>query len=198
MSIRLVIFSVVQGSLWVYVSHNLLPHGQLEVGESLDMAAKRIFQKFVGNPIQDFYYEQLYTFSFEEKSFSDIFVTYFFLYPEYKISSRDHAKWLPYQSKTYNKTDKRIIEYAVTRLRWKVEYTNVVYSLLPKEFTLSQLQLVYEAVLGKNLDKRNFRKKILSLKLLTSLGKTVQGVKARPAMMYSFYRRSPQMVKIFT
>ena len=93
--------------------------------------------------------------------------------------------------------DKEIISYAVQRLQWKIEYTNVVYSLLPREFTLSELQLTYEAILGKELDKRNFRKKILFLKLLKDTGKKRTGTVARPASVYEFRKRSPVRVKVF-
>ena len=95
-------------------------------------------------------------------------------------------------------TDRNIIKYAVQRLQWKIEYTNVVYSLIPFEFTLSRLQTTYEAILGKTLDKRNFRKKILSLGLLKKTGKILKGFKARPALVYGFRKRTPVMVKVFS
>jgi hypothetical protein len=59
-----------------------------------------------------------------------------------------------------------IIQYAYQRLRWKMEYTNIVKSILPERFTLRELQHVYEIIFGKEFDKRNFRKKVLSLDMI--------------------------------
>lgn len=197
MTIRLVVFSTIAGSLRVYLREGVLPYGNLGKKETLDSAAKRIFHEYIVSPIEDFYFEQLYTFSFRNKSKSNIVVTYFFLYPEYKIDSKIISQWNHYSSKPDNKNNTDIIRYAVQRLRWKVEYTNVVYSLLPPEFTLRQLQAVYEAILGKKLDKRNFRKKFFSLHLLKSTGRRVKQGKARPAELFSFAKRKVSSVKIF-
>jgi 8-oxo-dGTP diphosphatase len=59
-----------------------------------------------------------------------------------------------------------IIQYAKQRLEWKLEYTNVVKEILPSQFKMSQLQAMYEVIIGKKYDKRNFQKKIFSLKIL--------------------------------
>lgn len=198
MIIRLVIFSIIDGKLRIFLAGGELPSGTLHENERPDDGAKRIFQQFIGSPIQNFYYEQLYTFSFKIKSISTIILTYSFLYPEYKIPSKKILHWKPIRLKSHNKNDMGILSYAIQRLQWKVEYTNIVYSLLPLEFTFSHLQLAYEEILGKKLDKRNFRKKILSLKLLSVSGKTAKGMKARPAKMYQFSKKTPQMVKVFT
>ena len=63
-----------------------------------------------------------------------------------------------------------VAAYARQRLEWKLAYTNVVWSLLPRRFALTELQKVYEAVLDRKLDKRNFRKKILALGLVEPVG----------------------------
>jgi 8-oxo-dGTP diphosphatase len=84
-----------------------------------------------------------------------------------------------------------VIDYALRRLRAKLEYSNVAYSLLPAEFTLSQLQRVYEAILGRPLDKRNFRKRMLSLGLVEATGHTATEGRHRPAQMYRFRERKP-------
>ena len=82
------------------------------------------------------------------------------------------------------------------RLRWKIEYTNIVYSLLPKEFTFGELQKVYEAILGRTMDKRNFRKKILSLGILTDTGKKKTQGRSRPAEVYRFKSREMTYVEV--
>jgi 8-oxo-dGTP diphosphatase len=79
-----------------------------------------------------------------------------------------------------------ILDYALTRLRYKLEYTSVGFQLLPDEFTLSELQHAYEIILGEELDKRNFRRKILSSGILEKTGKKKQEVEGRPAMLYRY------------
>jgi len=81
------------------------------------------------------------------------------------------------------------------RLRTKLSYTNIVYSLLPTEFTLADLQELYEVILHQPLDRRNFRRKILALGLLKALPKTRRGAH-RPATLYTFTRRSPMNVEV--
>ena len=90
-----------------------------------------------------------------------------------------------------------ILDYALQRLQWKVQYTNVMWSLLPRKFTLSQLQNAYETVLNRALDKRNFRKKILSLGLVSPSGELSTGGRHRPAMLYRFETKRPEIVEVF-
>ena len=84
-----------------------------------------------------------------------------------------------------------VIDYALHRLRAKLDYSNVAYSLLPAEFTLSQLQRVYEAILARPLDKRNFRKRMLSLGIIEPTGRTTVEGRHRPAQLYAFRERRP-------
>jgi 8-oxo-dGTP diphosphatase len=80
----------------------------------------------------------------------------------------------------------RILAYALERLSNKLEYTTVGFQLLPKKFTLGQLQRVYETVLGRPLDKRNFRRKMALLGILTPLDEWVQDGPSRPAQLHRF------------
>jgi 8-oxo-dGTP diphosphatase len=74
----------------------------------------------------------------------------------------------------------------VTRLRAKASYSNIVYGLMPERFRLSDLQKMYEVIINKPLDKRNFRKRMLATGLLQETGsKDVAGAH-RPAMLYKF------------
>lgn len=84
----------------------------------------------------------------------------------------------------------KIIAYAHQRLKSKLSYTNAVFALLPKLFTLSQLQTVYEAVLGTTLDKRNFRKKFLSLDMVQPTTERFMDGAHRPARLYKFNHQS--------
>jgi 8-oxo-dGTP diphosphatase len=77
----------------------------------------------------------------------------------------------------------------VNRLRNKLEYTSVGFELLPKKFTLTKLQMLHEAILGRLLDKRNFRRKILSMGLLTA-SKEMEITGRKPARLYAF--RNPK------
>lgn len=82
-----------------------------------------------------------------------------------------------------------IITYARQRLAAKLTYTNAVYGLLPKKFTLTQLQSAYEAVFGHELDKRNFRKKFLSLNLIHATEEMFREGAHRPAKLYAFNKQ---------
>lgn len=83
----------------------------------------------------------------------------------------------------------QILEYALQRLRTKLEYTTAGFQLLPKKFALSQLQRVYETILGRELDKRNFRRKMLLLDILTPLEEWAKEGPNRPARLYRFSAR---------
>lgn len=84
----------------------------------------------------------------------------------------------------------KIIEYAHERLRSKLTYTNAVFALLPPLFTLSKLQTAYEAIIGRELDKRNFRKKFLSLDLVEPTDQKFQDGAHRPARLYQFKQQT--------
>jgi 8-oxo-dGTP diphosphatase len=88
-----------------------------------------------------------------------------------------------------------VVRTALARLRAKLEYTNLVYTLLPATFTLGELQEMYEAILGRRLDRRNFRKKLLSLGLLRRAPGARRGPH-RPAALYAFRRRRPMVIEI--
>jgi 8-oxo-dGTP diphosphatase len=85
---------------------------------------------------------------------------------------------------------KAIVRYALERLRSKISYTNAVFALLPTQFTLSQLQTAYEAILEHTLDKRNFRKKFLSLGLIEATSEMFREGAHRPAQLYRFRQQT--------
>ncbi len=198
LSIKLVIFTVLEDRLKVFLRERKLPSGEILRDKILDKSAEKILPVNLKTGVSDYYIEQLYTVSSTGKGKSGIAVVYYVLLPGYSISHKDEAPFADCEKIGKNISEYSIITYAKQRLQWKVEYTNVVYSLLADEFTLSQLQKAYEAVLGKELDKRNFRKKILSLGLLKSTGKKKKGEVARPALFYRFKSRKPEFVKVFS
>jgi 8-oxo-dGTP diphosphatase len=87
-----------------------------------------------------------------------------------------------------------IIMHARARLRGKITYTNAVFALLPKHFTLSELQMAYESILGTQLDKRNFRKKFLSLQLIAATDEYRRDGAYRPARLYTFKQQQLQVL----
>ena len=186
-----------------FVGYWAVPGGMVNPEESVDASAQRHLSNKAG--IKDIYLEQLYTFGDVDRDpFGRVVsVAYFSLIPDadkFQIkTTRDYAdiSWHNVDHLPKMAYDHRnIIKMALDRLRAKLEYTNVVYSLLPTDFTLAEMQQVYEVILGKNLDKRNFRKKILSLNMVEKTGKKTEGTAHRPADMYKFTKKSPQIVQI--
>jgi hypothetical protein len=85
--------------------------------------------------------------------------------------------------------DRRVLDYALMRLRAKLGYTNIAFHLLPPTFTLSELQLAYEAVLGHPVDKRNFRRRMIASGILDQLDEKRRDGSHRPAALYRFASR---------
>lgn len=179
-----------------------LPGGLIRQNESIDAAALRVLREETG--VSNVYLEQLYTFGdiLRDPFGRVVSVAYFALIPTAGVKLRTLAKYadvrwwklkeLPKLSYDHN----AIAAYGKKRLAWKLEYTNVVWSLLPPKFTLSELQKVYEAVLGRELDKRNFRKKIFALDMIDEVGEHSMRGAHRPAMLYRFKTTRSQIVEI--
>jgi len=177
------------------------PGGIVPVGEAPEVAATRELRAQTG--IEDVYLEQLRTFGDpgRDPHAHVVSIAYFALVParverptgcgKYADVKWASVKSLPPLAYDHN----HIAEYALARLRAKLAYTNVAFSLLPEAFTLGELQEVYEIILGRELDRRNFRKKIVALGLLRALGRQRCGPH-RPAHLYRFRRRSLMNVQI--
>jgi 8-oxo-dGTP diphosphatase len=211
-AVDILIFTIIDNSLRaLLIKRNLppfkdswaIPGGFVREEESLEQAAKRELKEETN--LSHLYLEQLYTFGDPKRDPRGrvISAAYFALVPKgeaLKILSgtdADEVKWQKVNQLPKLAFDhKKIINYALQRLRWKLEYTNVAYSLLDEEFTLTELQKVYETVFGKVFDKRNFRKKILSLNLVKPTGKKVVFGVHRPAKTYSFIMRQLRLVDI--
>ena len=193
--IKLVLFSVIDGTLRVYVERGNVPSLGWTGEKSLDQTVDELTRRIPGLATDQGYREQLYTFSSAEAGEYDVAIAYYVLLAEHKIPVSLRSRWIAYEAMT-DIMDLAVITYAVQRLRWKIEYTNAVYSLLPLQFALGQLQRVYEAILGKPLDKRNFRKKILSLGIVKDTGKKKRLGRARPAEAYTFTRRQLTYVEV--
>lgn len=192
---------LVKRKSWPFEGYWALPGGFVRMDESLEQAAKRELLEETG--VKDVYMEQLYTFGYPKRDPRTrvITVTYFALIGSGDISLRatadaSEAAWFSMKSLPELAFDHdKILAYALQRLRWKLEYTNVAYSLLPDKFTLSDLQKAYEIILDRKLDKRNFRKKILSLNILKDVG-IKKDVSHRPARLHSFRERRLKIIEI--
>jgi len=205
-----VLFSIAEGALKAllvkikkgpFAGRWAFPGGLVQVGESLDDAARRELYEKTG--VQDLYLEQLYTFGDAQRdpTAHTVAVAYFALVPDPGRTLHSGDKyadigWFPVRKLPQLAYDHNAMAaYALQRLQAKLGYTNIVYSLLPREFTLAEIQEIYEVIVDRKLDRRNFRRKILALGLLKPLPKTRRGAH-RPATLYTFTRRSPMNVEV--
>ena len=178
-----------------------LPGGFVRISESLESAAMRELHEETG--IEKVFLEQLYTFGDLNRDPRDRVVTvaYYALVnlAEQKIRPQTDASaaaWFPISDLPPLAFDHdRILATAIARLKGKVRYEPIGFELLPKKFTLSQLQKLYETVLNTKLDKRNFRKKILSMDLLIDLNEMQKDVAHRAAKLYRFDEQKYRKLK---
>ena len=171
-----------------------LPGGFVGMDEDLSVAARRELAEETS--VTDVYLEQLYTFGQPDRDPRGrvITVAYFALLSADQTaglqlqsnSDADDVRWWSMYALPELAFDHaRILDYAMQRLRWKLEWTALGFLLLPAEFTLSELQKVYERVLDEPLDKRNFRRKMLATDVLEETGNIREG-DHRPAKLYRF------------
>ncbi len=203
-TVDLVIFTIAEDDLKVLLIRRgqepfkdrwALPGGFVEINESLEKAAARELEEEVG--VKNVYLEQLYTFGEPNRDPRGrvISVSYFALVDAelqriVAASDAADAAWHSVFDPPKLAFDHRkILDYAVLRLRNKIEWTTVGYELLPKKFTLSELQRVYEIILQRPVDKRNFRKKILAQGQIVELNEARSDVAHRPARLYSFRKQ---------
>lgn len=172
-----------------------LPGGFVHVDESLDEAARRELQEETG--LKNVFLEQLYTFGAVDRDPRErvVSVAYYALVKlsDHQVKAatdaRDAAWFDVHDIPTLAFDHEGILQAAIERLRGKVRYQPVGFELLPKKFTLSQLQHLYEVVLERELDKRNFRKKVLAMDLLIETDEVEQDVAHRAARLYRFDER---------
>jgi 8-oxo-dGTP diphosphatase len=172
-----------------------LPGGFVQVDETLEQAARRELEEETG--VAPAYLEQLYTFGDLDRDPRDrvVSVAWFALVKlsDHRVQAATDARdaaWFSVSDAAGLAFDHdRILRCALRRLRNKVRYHPLGFELLPPKFTLSQLQRLYETVLQRRLDKRNFRKKIQRLGLLHELPEVQKDVAHRAARLYRFDRQ---------
>lgn len=196
LEVRVVVFSLHDDCLKVLLTPSpqpekmLLPGAPLHANQSLEETAARCIGEFIGE--HKAFLEQLYTFGDPARSPGGrtISVVYFALIPSNVICApTDDAAsvdWFAVDALPPLAADYAdVLAYALRRLRYKLEYTAVGFELLPPTFTLSELQRTYEMVLGEKLDKRNFRRRILTAAIIEPTAQRRAG-EGRPAQLYRY------------
>jgi 8-oxo-dGTP diphosphatase len=178
-----------------------LPGGRIGMDEPVEEAAVRELEEKTG--VAEVFLEQLYTFSDPERDPGGrcISVAHLALIPPTaQLRTTDKYSgigWFPVERLPPLAFDHRSIAgAAVRRLRAKLEYTNVAYSLLPPQFTLGELQRLYQAILGKQLDSRNFQRRIQEIGLVEATGRMRTGEAHRPARLFRFTVRKPMEIAV--
>lgn len=204
-SIDTVIFGFDEGNLRVllieraeeaFIGKMALPGNLVLENEDLDTGAERILYELTG--LKDTHLEQLYTFGDVNRHplgrvitvayYSLIRIKKYKLQPKTSFAKR--AVWISVSEIPSLAFDHNIIvDKALDRLRAKLRYKPIGFELLAEKFSLSQLQDLYESILQIPIDKRNFRKKMLSYDLLVELDEKQQGVSHRAAKLYKFDKK---------
>jgi 8-oxo-dGTP diphosphatase len=197
-TVTMLIFSVHKNSLHVLLfqrNHEpfkniwSIPGGLIRIEETVEDAARRILKQQTG--MSNIYLEQLHAFSDPRRDPRErrISIAHYALVPYTSVSFLDdtRTKWCPVTDLPILAFDhNEIIAYGKKYIKKLITTSTLVQNLLSKLFRLSDLQKVYEVILEKPLDKRNFRKKILSLDLLEPTGLKELDGRHRPAMLYKF------------
>lgn len=184
-----------------------LPGNLIYDNENLDMAANRVLDELTG--LKNIYLEQVGAFGDPDRIHKEsdrewlksiraepearvITVAYYTLVPmqQYQPQASSFAKnadWIPVSEIKELAFDHfEILQAAKEKLKQKIKIQPIGFNLLPQKFTLSQLHRLYESILDKPLDKRNFRRKIQKLDILSSLSEKQRGVPHKPSLLYEF------------
>ncbi|MBS3122700.1 NUDIX hydrolase [Candidatus Woesearchaeota archaeon] len=179
-----------------------LPGGFVERDENLEDAAKRELEEETG--VKNIFLKKMHAFGDVGRDPRGRVISIPFLAlidaEELKLHATDDAelaKWgsvdsLPKHELAFD--HKEIIKEALGLLRFELKETNIAFEIMPKRFTLTELQRAYEIILDKQLDKRNFRKQIFELSLLKEHSETKMEGAHRPAKLFSFKEKQYKML----
>jgi 8-oxo-dGTP diphosphatase len=188
--LRVVTLTFAHGALYTFASQDgqnrRLPNTIPVEGESLDETAMRLLRANLGFSEQ--YMEQLYSLSHSDSGNWWIIVSYLALVcTDGELATVDEGEWVTAsQVDLLSESDRLVVEYGLFRLRAKLGYTTIAFHLMPPLFTLSELQTVFETILGRTLDKRNFRRRMATLGILAGSRQTRRDGSHRPARLYRF------------
>lgn len=204
-----IIFGYDQGKLQVlFQRRSIRPHngemtllgGFVQENESLDEAACRVLVERTG--IKDLFLEQLEAFGDINRDPGGrvISVAYYALLNKAnynnKLQNKFGCKWIGVNELPVLHFDHmKMLRKAIFRLQDKISYTPIALNLVSTEFTLSQIQKLYEAILGETLDKRNFRKKISNMPYFVKTDKIDKTYSKRGAAVYTFDHKMYQAIK---
>jgi len=200
-TVDIVIFTIQKSSLKVllvkrkyppYEGSWAIPGGFVRYEEPLEDAALRELYEETG--VRDVFIEQLYTFGAPNRDPRKrvITVAYYALISSENLVFRPDSevsdvRWFSiYDLPRLAFDHDKILDIALKRLRNKIMYTNIAFQLMPELFTLTELQNAYEVILGRKLDKRNFRKKILSSRIIEKTSERKVEGRHRPAHLFRF------------
>lgn len=165
----------------------------LKSDEDLESAAQRILTKWTG--LENVFLEQFYTFSEINRDPGErvLSVAYYALIKideaDMKLTKSHGAEWIDIDNIPDLIFDHRkMVDTALGIIKYKSRVEPIGFELLPEKFTIPQLQKLYETILQQKLDNANFRKKILSLKVLKKLNEKEKGVSKRGAYFFRFDR----------
>jgi 8-oxo-dGTP diphosphatase len=168
-----------------------LPGGFVEIDEDLERCALRELEEETG--VTGVYLEQLYTFGRPDRDPRErvITVAYYALVPIDRLSVRaasdaSEVAWHPCERLPPLAFDHaQIVQLALERLAAKIDYSTIALQFMPQRFTMSELQRVYEIILGAPQDKRNFRKRVMAYGCIEPTGETRRNGNHRPAQLYA-------------
>lgn len=182
---------------WPFQGCWAIPGGFVGMRESLDEAARRELEEETG--LRDVYMEQLYTFGAPDRDPRTrvISVAYYALLPG-EAQAREargaddagEARWFPVAALPDRLAfdHAHILDVALRRLRAKADYAGIAREFLPPRFTLRHLRRIYETVLGRQLDRANFTRRILTEGEIVETGEVDRGGAHRPAKLYCYRR----------
>jgi 8-oxo-dGTP diphosphatase len=181
---------LVERGIEPYKGRWAFPGGFLKMDETAEEGALRELKEETG--LEGAYMEQFHTFSAPERDPRErvITIAYYALVKIQEVKGGDDAasaRWFPLDEIPSLAFDHDyILRMATQRLREQIHFQPIGFELLPEKFTIKELQLLYEAILGINFDRRNFAKKMFHLEILTDLEETIWPTPKREAKLYKF------------